>query len=215
MGLGWRAAGVALTATLAAVPPLVTAVDLPGLPIACVLAASDSVVLGRVGADAAGGYWVDVEQVVTGDQLSGRLRFGVSPWQGPANQPAGPALLFLRRLAGRSDWEVVGPSAEGWRAMTAGKVLLPGLTVPSPATAGEQWYASSEAASALRAASECVRWTRDPARGRMNAILVCDAARLAAVKSESAIAEALLATAERIASAGGAPCPALGGRPPS
>lgn len=206
-----------LSAALAGWTVRVQAVDLGGLSLACLVAASDTILVGRVEPDPAGAYHVDVEETLSGQPVAGRVRFSVSPWQGPTNKPSGRALLFLRSTAGRGGWEAVGPSAEGWRTIASGRVDLSGLTVGvdwAPPAAGLQGQEAEQVARALRELAACVTWRRDLARRRITATFTCEEPRRVAAKGASAFAGALMASVEATAEAGGVPCLALGGRAP-
>ncbi len=194
-------------------PGQVTAMDYDSIAFECLIAAADTIVLGRAERHPSGAYQVEVTEVVAGERLTGPLQFEVSPWQGPATQPSGTALLFLRRPAGKPNFEVVGPSAEGWLPVQDERVRLAGIAMrdgPGPAVPRDApQLALAPLVDALRALDACVKWSRDPEHARVRATLVCDEDRLKAVRQQSTVSAYLVTAAVRASAGEGIPCLAV------
>ena len=210
-----RGAWIAATLAVAAawLPRGAPGVDYEPISLACLAAASDAIVLGRVGRDAAGAHWIEVKRIVAGERLEGRLRFETSPWQGEGRlPPSGEALLFLRRTAPGKALEVVGPSAEGWLPVERGFVRTIGIRVSDAPDDSQQLTLLLQA---LRGLAKCVRWDRTVGRGRVRATILCKAEILEFNGRRSAVEQALIADAKRATTAEGIPCLAIASTPRS
>jgi hypothetical protein len=195
-------------------PRQVRAVDYDPLALECLVAAADAIVIGRADRDPSGSYYLEVTERVAGERLTGRVNFEISPWQGPVTRPLGTtALLFLRRPGGKQSLEVVGPSAEGWLPVQDGFVRLVGISMPGeqeqPGRPDPPHLELASLVNALRALDGCVKWSRDPARARVRATIVCDEGKLKTVRQQSAVAEYLVKAAVRASLGAGLRCLAV------
>jgi hypothetical protein len=165
-------------------------VDYEPISLDCLIGAADTITLGRVSRDRAGKYWLTVDETVTGEKIGGRLRLLISPWQGPPARSPGRALLFLRRSQ-EGNFEVLGPSAEGWLPIAGKLVRIEGIAMPGK-PGNVQRYELTALIDGLRGIARCVRWSRDTAHARVRATIVCNETALKSLRGTSMIAQQLV-----------------------
>lgn len=142
----------------------IQALDYEPIPLVCLLARSDSIVLARLPIHANGDrYKVTIQEIFSGkdilskDVMQSLLVQEPAIWRG--TQPVmqySLALLFLR-IEKKTPARVLGPSGEGRIPLTEETVYLHGISVPDASQSLES-YPRLAFLAAVRAATHCYRF---------------------------------------------------------